>query len=98
MQRATSPHSSAVLKGTQIIVHNSFLRMKLALLQVLQARKAKQRRAHIGCVCGVDDSSPDAEDYDGLWLQCSGCLAWMHGACVGHPRRAPAGETWTLST
>lgn len=49
-----------------------------------------KRRSRIECPCGVTDRTPDAEDYPGLWIQCSGCLAWQHGACVGH-LRAPRG-------
>ena len=45
----------------------------------------------IDCVCGVKSSTPGAEVYSGLWLQCDECCAWLHGACVGCPKRAPKG-------
>ena len=47
---------------------------------------------HIDCVCGVTGDTPGAQLYDGLWLQCDECLSWLHGACVGFPRRAPKGH------
>ena len=47
----------------------------------------------IDCVCGAYDSDFEADsDYDGLWMHCEACNAWQHGACVGHPHKAPAGE------
>ena len=33
----------------------------------------------------------EEEDFEGLWLGCNECLAWMHGPCVGFPTRAPPG-------
>ena len=51
-----------------------------------------KRRSRIECTCGVshEDSDADEDEYKGLWIQCASCLAWQHGACVGH-RRAPRG-------
>ena len=45
----------------------------------------------INCVCGVTQATPGAEQYNGMWLQCDDCLSWLHGACVGYPKRAPKG-------
>lgn len=45
----------------------------------------------IDCVCGVTDADPSAEDHAGLWVQCDACGAWLHGACIGFPRRGPPG-------
>ena len=44
------------------------------------------REERIDCVCGVDGE----ENYDGLWVQCDSCDAWLHGCCVGI-RRTPKG-------
>lgn len=44
------------------------------------------RRERIDCVCGVAGE----EAYDGLWLQCDSCDAWLHGRCI-NMRRAPPG-------
>ena len=49
-----------------------------------------KRKSRIACPCGVTDRTPEADDYEGLWIQCTCCLAWQHGACVG-VRRAPRG-------
>ncbi|GAB4820920.1 hypothetical protein N2152v2_007966 [Parachlorella kessleri] len=57
--------------------------------------KRRRRQERIDCVCGVSDADaedPEAEDYQGLWVQCDACDAWLHGACVGHPRQPPKGE------
>ena len=53
----------------------------------------RNREEHIDCVCGVTAKTPAAEQYPGLWLQCDECLSWLHGACVGYPKRAPKGAT-----
>ncbi len=45
-----------------------------------------EREERIDCVCGVDGE----ENYDGLWVQCDSCDAWLHGRCVGI-RRTPKG-------
>ena len=45
-----------------------------------------RREERIDCVCGVDGE----ENYDGLWVQCDSCDAWLHGRCVGI-RRTPKG-------
>eukprot|EP00887_Chlorella_sp_A99_P002685 scaffold6.g2685.t1 len=50
--------------------------------------KRARRQERVDCVCGADS---DDEGYEGLWVQCDECLAWLHCACVGL-RRAPAGE------
>jgi len=44
------------------------------------------REERIDCVCGVDGE----ENYDGLWVQCDSCDAWLHGRCVSI-RRTPKG-------
>lgn len=55
---------------------------------------AKPQHERVDCPCGAYSDRPEEEEgsYDGLWLQCETCLAWQHGACVGHPRRAPQGD------
>ncbi|KAK9810177.1 hypothetical protein WJX72_006177 [[Myrmecia] bisecta] len=53
---------------------------------------AISRYERIDCVCGATDADPTASNYEGLWIQCEACEAWLHGACVGYPRRAPAGR------
>lgn len=63
---------------------------------VMQRQKVDHSRGqeeHIDCVCGVTDSTPAAEQYNGLWLQCDECMSWLHGACVGYPKRPPKGIT-----
>lgn len=52
----------------------------------------EEEEEHIDCTCGVTGDTPGAHQYDGLWLQCDECLSWLHGACVGYPRRAPKGQ------
>lgn len=51
----------------------------------------KQER--IDCICGVrGEPGSDAEDgYEGLWVQCDACAAWLHGSCIGL-KQAPRGE------
>ena len=63
--------------------------------QKVDHRKDQEER--IDCVCGVTDSTPAAEQYSGLWLRCDECMSWLHGACVGYPKRPPRGKlsaTW----
>lgn len=55
------------------------------------------RQERIDCLCGVTADTPAAEQYTGLWLQCDDCLSWLHGACVGYPKRAPKGAPTPLS-
>lgn len=51
------------------------------------------QKERIDCVCGAYNMDPGAEEgYEGLWVQCSQCLAWQHGACVGFPKRPPKKE------
>jgi len=45
----------------------------------------------IDCVCGATDADPRAKEYAGLWVLCDACGAWLHGACIGFPRRGPPG-------
>ena len=51
----------------------------------------RPQRERIECMCAVNDDTPGAEEYAGLWVQCNECLAWLHGHCVGITR-APNGE------
>ena len=44
------------------------------------------REERIDCVCGV----PGEDSYDGMWIQCDSCDAWLHGRCI-NMRRAPIG-------
>eukprot|EP00892_Ulva_mutabilis_P005941 jgi/Ulvmu1/3719/UM171_0003.1 len=45
------------------------------------------KKARIACMpCGTTVANPHdvaAESYNGTWVQCDGCAAWMHGACIG---------------
>ena len=52
----------------------------------------EEEEEHIDCTCGMTGDTPGAHQYDGLWLQCDECLSWLHGACVGYPKRAPKGQ------
>lgn len=54
-------------------------------------REKRGREERIDCLCGVTADTPAAEQYTGLWLQCDECLSWLHGACVGYPKRPPKG-------
>ena len=45
------------------------------------------------CMCGATH----AHGYTGLWVQCDACGAWLHGACIGFPRRGPPGEVPALA-
>ena len=45
----------------------------------------------VDCVCGITNESAEAQQYCGLWLQCDECCAWLHGGCVGYPKRPPKG-------
>ena len=54
------------------------------------AKEPEEER--IDCVCGAFHLDPTTgSEYEGLWVQCSTCLAWQHGACVGfgNARRPP---------
>jgi hypothetical protein len=57
-----------------------------------QEEEEEEEEEHIDCVCGVTGDTPGAQLYEGLWLQCDECLSWLHGACVGFPKRAPKGQ------
>ena len=48
----------------------------LTLLPLFSQEVPKRER--IECVCGFTGS----EEGKGLWVQCDGCLAWLHGTCV----------------
>lgn len=54
-------------------------------------REKRGQEERIDCLCGVTGDTPAAEQYTGLWLQCDECLSWLHGACVGYPKRPPKG-------
>ena len=43
-------------------------------------------------MCGATDKDPG---YRGLWIQCSSCLAWYHGDCLGFRKKPPAGKPQT---
>ena len=45
-------------------------------------------------MCGMTSEFPGVQQYSGLWLQCDECCAWLHGACVGYPRRPPKGKAF----
>lgn len=70
--------------------------LSLAVCEVCQwgvqkVGEKRGRQERIDCLCGVTADTPAAEQYPGLWLQCDDCLSWLHGACVGYPKRAPKG-------
>lgn len=57
------------------------------------SKSNQQPKERIDCPCGAYNSdSMDTEDYVGLWLQCSQCLAWQHGPCCGFRKKAPFGD------
>ncbi|EFJ51898.1 hypothetical protein VOLCADRAFT_87560 [Volvox carteri f. nagariensis] len=62
---------------------------------------ARQRLPErVDCPCGVradDPHDPDVEEYEGLWILCEGCNAWMHGACVGVKRSPQRSAAWVCS-
>lgn len=59
----------------------------------VSSKQIGQHVERIDCICGVYATNIEEDiQYQGMWLQCEACLAWQHGACVGHPRRAPAGD------
>ncbi|KAK9861981.1 hypothetical protein WJX84_009317 [Apatococcus fuscideae] len=60
--------------------------------EALSQAPAIDRRERIDCVCGAMGEPEEEEDFEGLWLGCNECLAWMHGPCVGFPTRAPPGD------
>lgn len=54
----------------------------------LEARIRKiPKRPRIECsACGTraaNQHDESAESYNGTWVQCDGCSAWMHGRCIG---------------
>lgn len=55
----------------------------------------EEEEGGVDCVCGVTDASPGAKAYTGLWVQCDVCGAWLHGACIGYPRRGPPGAQFS---
>ena len=57
-----------------------------------EQEEEEKEEEHIDCVCGVTGDTPGAQLYEGLWLQCDECLSWLHGACVGFPKRVPKGQ------
>jgi E3 ubiquitin-protein ligase SHPRH len=59
--------------------------------QVEEAAASRSTEERIECVCSVTSETPGAEDYDGLWVQCERCNAWLHGHCAGFKKRAPKG-------
>ena len=66
----------------------------------LAARVASlPKKQRIECMpCGTCVANPNdeaAESYDGMWVQCDGCAAWMHGKCInfrGEPENLLCGE------
>ena len=57
-----------------------------------EEEEEQEEEEHIECVCGVTGDTPGAQLYEGLWIQCEECLSWLHGPCVGFPKRAPKGH------
>ena len=51
-----------------------------AFLPFIQERPKWER---IDCVCGAGPEGEGLSEGRGLWVQCDGCLAWLHAACVG---------------
>ena len=72
------------------INNEALLDLFLLMQDDVQPRASGER---IECVCGATDRRygthiPKARE---LWVQCDACEAWLHGACIGHPHRAPKG-------
>lgn len=73
------------------------LRSACCVMQQQDEQAVRQStEERIQCVCSVTSDTPDAEDYDGLWVQCDKCNAWLHGSCVGFAKRAPTGTISAL--
>ncbi|KAL3154030.1 hypothetical protein ABBQ32_013581 [Trebouxia sp. C0010 RCD-2024] len=70
--------------------HPPPLNLEIGSTKKVGEKRGRQER--IDCLCGVTADTPAAEQYPGLWLQCDDCLSWLHGACVGYPKRAPKGD------
>lgn len=66
-------------------------KMSYVCVQRQKLDDSREQEEHIDCMCGVTSDTPAAQQYTGLWLQCDQCLSWLHGACVGYPKRAPKG-------
>lgn len=51
---------------------------------------ALPKRSRVACnACNThasDAHDARAESYDGLWVECEGCHAWLHGCCIGITR------------
>ena len=70
-----------------------------AAVRSLEARiKSIPKQPRIACSpCGTHVGNPRdrvAEEYDGTWVQCDGCKAWMHAECIkyqGNPDRLLCG-------
>ncbi|KAK9841676.1 hypothetical protein WJX74_009916 [Apatococcus lobatus] len=71
---------------------NPFPGDRLKMEEALDEAPAIDRRERIDCFCGMTGEPDDEDDYEGLWLGCSECLAWMHGSCVGFAHKAPPGD------
>ena len=53
-----------------------------------EKRQGEKLTRKTECVCGRDYPHVDRE-LDVVWIQCQKCLIWLHGICVGYPRRPP---------
>jgi hypothetical protein len=64
---------------------------------VLRRVEALPKEPRIECnACGTsaaDPEDPRAQNHVGLWLECSGCHAWMHGSCIGVHRDEQVPDT-----
>ena len=64
----------------------------------LRARvKALPKTSCVDCnACGTRAANPEdprVQHHKGLWLECDGCHAWMHGSCIGVNHEAQVPDT-----
>lgn len=48
----------------------------------LRCIQERPKRERIECVCGAGPGDKELSEGKGFWVQCDGCLAWLHAACV----------------
>ena len=62
--------------------------------QVKPEAEEAPKQERVDCICGVrgELGSRTEAGYEGLWVQCDTCAAWLHGKCVGLSRAPRGGE------